>query len=121
MDVPDATRIRAKLAAGKTSKPWPDSRIDPLAARATIIVRPLGRARRFFASGGASERDRFLAGAQRRGEIALVAAVIGDVSDSGSHHPLSQYHSSVNLSDMHTNLNGRARARGNPGRARAGA
>jgi len=61
----------------------------------------------FYASGGASERDRFLAGAQRRGEIALVVAVIGDAGDSGSHHPLSQYDSSVNLSDMHTNLNGR--------------
>jgi hypothetical protein len=61
----------------------------------------------FYASGGASERDRFLAGAQRRGEIALVVAVIGDVTESGSHNPLSWYDSSVNLSDIGTNLNGR--------------
>jgi hypothetical protein len=61
----------------------------------------------FFASHGADERDRFLAGARRRAELALVVAVIGDVNDDSPHSPLSRSDSSVNLSNTFTSVDGR--------------
>jgi hypothetical protein len=61
----------------------------------------------FFAGRGADERDRFLAGARRRGELALVVAVIGDVSDDRPRSVLSHYDSSVYLAQMFTSVSGR--------------
>jgi hypothetical protein len=60
-----------------------------------------------FASQGADERDRFLAGARRRGERALVVAVIGDASDDSPRSVLSRFDSSVNLSETFTSVDGR--------------
>ena len=53
------------------------------------------------------ELDRFLAGARRRDELALVVAVIGDVTDDGPRHPLSRFDASVRLSEMFTSVSGR--------------
>ncbi len=61
----------------------------------------------FFASHGADERDRFLAGARRPGELALVVSVIGDVNDDSSRSALTRFDSSVNLSNTFTSVNGR--------------
>lgn len=61
----------------------------------------------FFAGRGDDERDRFLAGARRRGELALVVAVIGDVSDDGPRSVLSRYDSSVHLAKTFTSVSGR--------------
>jgi hypothetical protein len=61
----------------------------------------------FSATQGADERDRFLAGTRRRGEIALVVAVVGDAGDDSPRDVLSQYDSSVHLSTMFTSVNGR--------------
>jgi hypothetical protein len=61
----------------------------------------------FYANTGADERDRYLDGTRQRHEVALVVTVIGDASDSGRRSPLSHYDSSVNLSDLHTSVDGR--------------
>jgi hypothetical protein len=61
----------------------------------------------FFTGHGADERDRFLAGAGRRGEVALVVAVIGDVKDDGPRNPLARSDSSVILSRTLTSVGGR--------------
>ena len=61
----------------------------------------------FFAGRGDDERDRFLAGARRRGELALVVAVIGNASDDRPGSVLSQFDSSVHLSNVFTSVNGR--------------
>lgn len=60
-----------------------------------------------YASYGASERDRFLAGAQRRGELALVVAAIGNISDDSPRNPLSRFDSSMRLGDIYTSVYGR--------------
>jgi len=57
-----------------------------------------------YASYGADERDRFLAGAQRRGELALVVAVIGNINDDSPRSPLSRFDSSVHLGDIYTSV-----------------
>jgi hypothetical protein len=61
----------------------------------------------YFASYGADERDRFLAGARQRGEVALVVGAIGNASDDSSRTVLSRFDSSVNLSNMFTSVDGR--------------
>ena len=61
-----------------------------------------------FHNRGADERDRFLAGARRRGELALVVAMIGEVDDDSPRSALSHFDSSVSLSTMFTSVNGRA-------------
>jgi hypothetical protein len=61
----------------------------------------------FFHSHGADERDRFLAGALRRNELALVLSVIGNNDDDSSRSALSRYDSSVHLSETFTSINGR--------------
>lgn len=61
----------------------------------------------FFHSQGADERDRFLAGAHRRDELALVVAMIGDIDDDSPRSVLSSYDSSVHLSKTFTSVNGR--------------
>jgi hypothetical protein len=61
----------------------------------------------FFASHGADERKRFLAGARQRGELALVVAVIGDVEDDQPRSVLSSFDSSIHVSDTFTSINGR--------------
>ncbi|MFI6705406.1 hypothetical protein ACIBF7_03175 [Nonomuraea sp. NPDC050478] len=61
----------------------------------------------FFHNRGADERDRFLAGARRRNELALVVAVIGDVDDDSTRSVLSHFDSSVYLSSTLTSINGR--------------
>jgi hypothetical protein len=48
-----------------------------------------------FHNHGAAELDRYLAGARRRGELALVVAVIGDVTDDSPRHPLSRFDASA--------------------------
>lgn len=53
------------------------------------------------------ELDRFLAGARRRGELALVVTVIGDVTDDGPRYPLSRVDASVQVSKMFTSIGGR--------------
>ena len=60
-----------------------------------------------YATYGADELQRFLGGAQRRGELALVVAVIGNVNDHGPRSPLSSSGSSVNLGDIYTSVDGR--------------
>lgn len=62
----------------------------------------------FFHSYGADERDRFLAGARQRNEVALVVAVIGDAGDDSPRSPLSSFDSSVHLSKTFTSVNGRS-------------
>ena len=61
----------------------------------------------FFAGQGDDERDRFLAGARRRGELALVVAVIGDASHDSPRSVLSRFDSSVYLSNTFTSVDGR--------------
>jgi hypothetical protein len=77
-----------------------------------------------YASYGASERDRFLAGAQRRGELALVVAAIGNINDDSPRSPLSSFDSSVYLGDIDTSVASRRLPQGTrpemvpgPGRA----
>ncbi len=60
-----------------------------------------------FHNRGTDERDRFLAGARRRGELALVVAMIGEVDDDSPRGPLSHLDWSVSLSTMFTSVNGR--------------
>jgi hypothetical protein len=60
-----------------------------------------------FHNRGAAELDRFLAGARRRGELALVVSVIGDVTDDSTRHPLATFDASVNLSKTFTSVSGR--------------
>lgn len=61
----------------------------------------------FFASHGADERKRFLAGTRQRGELALVVAVIGDSENDQPRSVLSSYDSSIHVSDTFTSINGR--------------
>ena len=61
----------------------------------------------FFHNRGADERDRFLAGASSRGELALVIAVIGDTEIDGPRDPLSRFDSSVSRGTMFTSVHGR--------------
>ncbi|HCT80118.1 MAG TPA: hypothetical protein DGT23_26850 [Micromonosporaceae bacterium] len=56
---------------------------------------------------GDDERDRFLAGAARRGELALLVTVIGDVDDDSPRSVLSRFDASVHLSDLYTTVYGR--------------
>jgi hypothetical protein len=56
---------------------------------------------------GATELERFLAGARRRDEPALVVAVIGDVTDDRPRHPLSSLDASVHVSKTFTSVGGR--------------
>ncbi|WP_204000833.1 hypothetical protein [Virgisporangium aurantiacum] len=60
-----------------------------------------------FHNRGVAERDRFLAGAAQRGELALVVAVIGDADGDGPRHPLSSYDASTSVADMFTSVSGR--------------
>ena len=59
-----------------------------------------------FHGNGADELDRFLDGTQRRGELALVVAVIGDADDR-ARHPLSRFDSSVHMGKTFTSVYGR--------------
>ena len=59
-----------------------------------------------FRGRGADELDRFLAGARRRRELALVVAVIGDARDDRPRGVLSRPDSSVNLSSTFTSVSG---------------
>lgn len=61
----------------------------------------------FSAGQGNDERDRFLAGARRRSELALVVAVIGDASDDSPRSLLSRFDSSVYLSNTFTSVDSR--------------
>lgn len=61
----------------------------------------------FFHNRGADERDRFFAGARRRGELALAITVIGDADGSGTVHPFSRFDSSVHLDTRFTSVTGR--------------
>jgi hypothetical protein len=60
-----------------------------------------------FHNRGVDERDRFLAGARRRGELALVVAMIGEVDDDSARSAPSSFDSSVSLSTMFTSVDGR--------------
>ncbi len=60
-----------------------------------------------FHNPGPAELDRFLAGARRRGELALVVTVIGDVTDDSPRHPLARFDASVHLSKTFTSVSGR--------------
>lgn len=62
-----------------------------------------------FHNRGAAERDRFLAGAARRGELALVVTVIGDADADGGgwRNPLFAYDASVSTADTYTRITGR--------------
>ncbi len=51
---------------------------------------------------GDAERDRFLAGARSRNELAIVVAVMGDVDDIASRSVLSYFDSSVQVSTWFT-------------------
>lgn len=56
---------------------------------------------------GGDELDRFLAGAGRRGETALLLSTIGTVDDDSPRNPLSPYEASVALSSMFTSVVGK--------------
>lgn len=60
-----------------------------------------------FASHGADERRRFLAGTRQRGELALVVAAIGDATDDQPRRVLSSFDSSIHVSETFTSINGR--------------
>ncbi|GAA4727603.1 hypothetical protein Prum_068420 [Phytohabitans rumicis] len=60
-----------------------------------------------FHNRGDAERDRFLAGAARRGELALVVAVIGDADGDELQRSLFSHYASVSLADMFTRVSGR--------------
>lgn len=62
----------------------------------------------FFHGRGADERNRFLAGAARRGETALVVSLIGDTDSAGYSHPFSPFDASVHVGeDILTSVAGR--------------
>jgi hypothetical protein len=63
-----------------------------------------GATRRSIFHNQGDELDRFLVGARRRGELALVVAVIGDVSHGNQPHPLSRSDACVCLSKMFSEL-----------------
>lgn len=68
-----------------------------------------------FASRGADERRRFLAGAARRGETALLVSVIGDPDGDGIRSPLSRADASVHVGDdAWTSVTGRRLPTGSP-------
>jgi hypothetical protein len=56
---------------------------------------------------GADERNRFLAGARQRGELALAVTTIGDANDDTTHRSLFPAGTSVNLGLQYTDVNGR--------------
>jgi len=60
-----------------------------------------------FHGRGADELDRFLDGTGRRGELALVVAVIGDADDDRARGLLSRFDSSVYMGKTFTTVNGR--------------
>ncbi|GGM23016.1 hypothetical protein GCM10007977_025260 [Dactylosporangium sucinum] len=60
-----------------------------------------------FSGRGDDERDRFLAASARRGELALVISVIGDVDDDGPRRVLSRFDASVQVGDIFTSVAGR--------------
>ena len=62
----------------------------------------------FFSGHGDAERDRFLTGAARRGEVALLVSVIGDAADNQrGRSPLSRVDADVHLGDLYTSIEGR--------------
>jgi hypothetical protein len=60
-----------------------------------------------FHNHGADERQRFLAGARHRGEVALVVNIIGHGTDDNPGSVLSSYDASVTVGDINTNVGGR--------------
>lgn len=66
-----------------------------------------------FHNRGADELERFLAGARRRGELAIVFTGIGDVDNELMPTPLSAFDSSVYLGKTFTMVNGRRLPTGN--------
>jgi hypothetical protein len=60
-----------------------------------------------FHNHGAPELDRFLAGTARRGELAMVVAMVGNLDDDRPRHPLASYDTSVNLGSLYTSVSGR--------------
>jgi len=56
---------------------------------------------------GADEMERFLAGARRRDETALVIAVIGDVTDGSTGGAMSRFAGSVDVNKTFTRVSGR--------------
>lgn len=68
----------------------------------TVAIEPS-----IFHGRGADERNRFLAGARQRGELALAVTTIGDVNDDTTHHSLFPSGGSVHLGVQYTNVQGR--------------
>ncbi|MEV4334188.1 hypothetical protein AB0K02_27285 [Streptomyces sp. NPDC049597] len=60
----------------------------------------------FFQQGDA-EFKRFLSGARKRGEVALIVAVLGHAADDRTRNPLASSDASVHLGDLYTNVGGR--------------
>ncbi|MEU7925121.1 hypothetical protein [Micromonospora sp. NPDC049107] len=60
-----------------------------------------------FHGQGADERNRFLAGARQRGELAVAVTTIGTVNDDATHHSLFSASASVHLGMQYTKVNGR--------------
>jgi hypothetical protein len=65
-----------------------------------------------YATHGADELDRFLAGAASRGEVAVLVMTMGDVNDDTPRSVLAQYDASVNLSSHTTGIAGRRLPKG---------
>ncbi|WP_206307371.1 hypothetical protein [Streptomyces sp. ICN441] len=61
----------------------------------------------FFSREGAEEFQRFLSGARRRGEVALVFAVVGHVDDDRPRSVLASVDASVRVGDLYTSVGGR--------------
>ncbi|MEU5553633.1 hypothetical protein ABZ738_28070 [Micromonospora sp. NPDC047793] len=68
----------------------------------TVAIEPS-----IFQGQGADERNRFLAGARQRGELALAVTTIGDVNDDPTHHSLFPAGASVDLGVQYTSVYGR--------------
>lgn len=60
-----------------------------------------------FHGHGDAERDRFLAATARRGELALLISVMGDVDDDAPHSVLFSGDASVSVGDIFTSVSGR--------------
>ncbi|GGZ40329.1 hypothetical protein [Streptomyces poonensis] len=66
----------------------------------------------FFSGQGHEEFQRFLGGAQQRGEVALVFAVVGHADGDRPRNPLSSVDASVRLGDQSTSAGGRRLPKG---------
>jgi hypothetical protein len=100
-------RTRERLPRVPAGLAWQQHGVEPRwlgmeTSDCVVAVEPS-----IFHSHGADELERFLAGARRRGELALVVAVIGDVTDDSPRSVMYRFDASVHLSKTFTSVSGR--------------